>query len=434
MTIAFSKDNVNYEITPFRAKSIQDDLKLRDLTINSIAFKVRKGIIDFKEVVDPFGGIVDIKFNCLRTADGKNFDDDPLRILRVFRFQSKLGFDIESLTWKEAQEKKDMLKEIAKERVLKEFEKLLIGTWAGKALRNLAASGVRDILFPGTGEDFDFLHSDLHHSGESVYEHSIRVLKLCPAKEGIRWAALLHDLGKRDAHSCEKGIHHYIGHEKKSIPKIKKIFGNLNVSINTQREIFKIVENHMIPLESEKTLTAKLFDLGRTDFSELCQFIKADKLSKFSHKSYEEKEEFLESKFQKVFSKEKYLNRIREEINGERLKNLGIRQGPWIGIILTCIIEKSLKKPEEFSESFIKIETEKLLRFKDEYKNLYFRKINYIRSIEYYENGRITGLLEGGESLKFLSEIFEYEYLTPEEFEKWLSQKKQNISILFSAK
>jgi tRNA nucleotidyltransferase/poly(A) polymerase len=119
----------------------------RALSINAIAIPIVNGHLDYNNIFDEFGGFRDIQYRVLRTTKEANFIADPLRILRVFRFQSRFGFDIENLTWQYAVKNKHLLKTVAKERIKKEFNGILMGEYAHMALRNILNTGVLEELF-----------------------------------------------------------------------------------------------------------------------------------------------------------------------------------------------------------------------------------------------------------------------------------------------
>ncbi|MBO6088070.1 CCA tRNA nucleotidyltransferase, partial [bacterium] len=163
-------DKINYlDITNPIGGSLEKDLMRRDLTINAIAINIRTG-----EIIDLSGGITDIKNGCLNYILEENFKDDPLRILRVYRFQAIYGFEISSQTLEAIIKYSDLVLEPAVERINYELLKLFGGKYAHIALEDMDKTGILEKFFPFVSElkkvpPNSHHHLDLfHHSLETV--------------------------------------------------------------------------------------------------------------------------------------------------------------------------------------------------------------------------------------------------------------------------
>src|SRR6056297_2662769 len=249
-TVCINAGDSVIEITPFKGRDLSEDLESRDLTINAIAIPIVNGELDYNNVWDEFGGFRDIQFKVLRTTREQNFIDDPLRILRLFRFQSKLGFDIENLTWRYALNNRHLIKTVASERIKKEFDGILKGPYVQMALRNMLHAGVLEQLFEDVKPMIDFLHCDKHHFHESIIEHTIRVVQGTPNERALRLAAFFHDFGKPAVFDPQKG-NHYIGHEKKSVEMVEGILFDKRYEKSIIDEVKTLIEFHDVSLDSK---------------------------------------------------------------------------------------------------------------------------------------------------------------------------------------
>ncbi len=178
--------------------TFEDDIKRRDFTINSIAVSLNKD--NFGEVIDKFDGIKDIKKRQIRTIlePIKTFNDDPLRIMRAFRFAAQLNFNIEEITLKAASQMAERLKIISQERITDEFLKILSSPQPSIGLKLMFYSGVLEIVFPeisnlaGVDQRKDFHHKD-------VFLHTCKVVDNISQNTDnlwLRFAALVHDIAK----------------------------------------------------------------------------------------------------------------------------------------------------------------------------------------------------------------------------------------------
>lgn len=258
-------DKVNYfDITNPVECSLEKDILRRDLTINAVAVDIRSG-----EVYDICGGCADIEKGIIRGISEENFTDDPLRILRVFRFYSILGFDIDSGLFDIVKKYSKLIAKPAKERVLYELMKLFSGKYAHNALLKMDECGILQELFPFVEElkkvpPNTHHHLDLfNHSVETVrqvgilYENSSNEVKVHLEKVDfggfsrivhLRLACFLHDIGKFSTWTIEEdGRHRFIGHDEVgailAVPYLKKMtFSNKQIDY-----IKYIIKKHMYP-------------------------------------------------------------------------------------------------------------------------------------------------------------------------------------------
>jgi len=188
---------------------LKHDLQRRDFTVNSMALT-----LPAREFVDPFGGLRDLGDKVLKSP-GKpedSFGDDPLRMLRGARFASQLGFEIEPATFDAMHSMRQRLEIVSAERIQVELQKLLLGANPRKGLEALVDSGLAEIVLPELPALK--LETDEHHHHKDVYEHTLTVVEQAIDYEKdynlepdfvLRFAALLHDIGKPATRKLEPG-------------------------------------------------------------------------------------------------------------------------------------------------------------------------------------------------------------------------------------
>ncbi len=209
-----------FEIVTDKNITIQDDLKRRDLTINSIAKNVLTN-----EIIDPFNGKKDIEEGIIR-ATSKSFSEDPLRVYRAARFACKFNFKIERNTLKLMNSLKSELMELSAERVFDEMRKALSYNRPSIFFNMLKEADVLDIHFIEIYRLIGALQPEKYHPEGDSYNHSMLAVDMCATITDdvkIRFAALVHDLGK-GVTPKEMYPHHY-GHDEKGALEVAN-FGN----------------------------------------------------------------------------------------------------------------------------------------------------------------------------------------------------------------
>lgn len=258
-------DKINYiDVTNPVGGTIEKDLMRRDLTINSIAVNIRSG-----EVVDINGGLTDIKNKCIHCANEQNFVDDPLRLLRVYRFQALYGFELASETVSAVCKYLNLIKKPAVERINYEVLKLFSGKYAHVALENMNKTWMLEELFPFVKElkqvpPNSHHHLDLlHHSIETVrqiqllYEDADEEIKehLDKVDFGgfsrlahLKFAGFLHDIGKFSTWTIEEsGRHRFIKHDDVGAKLAVKILKNMHFSNKQTEYLSLMIKNHIYP-------------------------------------------------------------------------------------------------------------------------------------------------------------------------------------------
>ncbi|MCA1708220.1 MAG: CCA tRNA nucleotidyltransferase, partial [Actinobacteria bacterium] len=205
-TVGARLDGEHVEITTFRTEryqpssrhpqvsftaDVETDLSRRDFTVNAMAVRLPD-----KEALDPFGGLEDLKARVLKTPidPEDSFSDDPLRMLRAFRFASQLDFAIDASVLEAISRLKDMLSTISRERIRDELSKLLLGAAPARALTMADETGLNALFLPELSSLK--LEQDPVHRHKDVFTHTLAVMERTDPILELRMAALLHDIGK----------------------------------------------------------------------------------------------------------------------------------------------------------------------------------------------------------------------------------------------
>ena len=220
--------------------SLEEDLCLRDLTINSMAMDRRFNVID------PYNGQSDLAAHQLRAVgDPKRMLlDDPLRMLRVGRFVSTLGYAVDESVLEVTQTVADTILTTSPERWLEEMNKLLVGAAPGAGITYLRAASVLEKILPEVVWLFEFETTcSAHH--KDLWNHTIRVVEQSDPALEQRWAALVHDVGKTVTREIDdQGDVHFHGHERESALIFGKISARFKMGNQLSKRIHEIVSNH----------------------------------------------------------------------------------------------------------------------------------------------------------------------------------------------
>jgi len=338
-----------YEITTFRTEggyedarhpgwvdfvgSIEEDLARRDFTVNAMAYNPRTGY------VDPFGGQQDLQARILRAVGDPEvrFREDALRILRGARFSARFHLTPEPATLDAMVRLAPLLERIARERIFEELCKLLV--CAAESDLQVFIPILTQVI-PELAPSVGFQQHSPHHRYD-VFTHTAHVVEAVDAVPALRWAALLHDVGKPACFSRdETGIGHFKGHAKVSAEMADAILLRLKAPSALRQQVTALIGLHMTKLEPDKKLLRRrLGKLGREQLEQLLQLQEADMGSKGTGKA-EEMDQFpqLRALIEEVLAEDACFSIKDLAVTGWDLQQIGLAPGPNMGKCLNWLL------------------------------------------------------------------------------------------------
>lgn len=220
--------------------SLEEDLSRRDFTMNAMAQDL---VTD--ALYDPFDGAADIAQRLIRAVGDApaRFRDDPLRLLRAVRFAAQLGFTIDPETLVAMRATAPELERISKERIQEELSRILVSPRPALGLRLATDLGLIGYAIPEVLPMRGVSQRPLHH--KDVFEHTMGVVENIPADALLRWAALLHDIGKPRTKSVLEGEVHFFGHEDVGERMARVILRRLHLDSHFVERVAKLVRMHL---------------------------------------------------------------------------------------------------------------------------------------------------------------------------------------------
>jgi poly(A) polymerase len=360
-TLGVGKGDQRLEITTFRADRydqvsrspevqfgdrLVDDLVRRDFTVNAMAVRITSA--GPGEFLDPLGGLAALRAGVLDTpaAPSVSFGDDPLRMLRAARFVSQLGFVVAPRVRTAIEEMAPQLSRISAERVAGELDKLLLGDYPVAGIDLLVQAGMGEVVLPEVGGMQ--MAIDEHHQHKDVYQHSLTVLRQAialedPLPEGpdlvLRWAALLHDIGKPATrrHESDGGVsfHH---HEVVGAKMVRKRLRALKYSKQMVEDISQLVYLHLRfhgygdGKWTDSAVRRYVTDAGPL-LPRLHKLVRADCTTRNKRRAARLQASYdrLEQRIAELAAQED-LARVRPDLDGNRIMQLlGIPAGPQVG-------------------------------------------------------------------------------------------------------
>jgi poly(A) polymerase len=359
-TVGVGKGERRLEITTFRAdrydqvsrhpevrygERLDDDLVRRDFTANAMAVRITPS--GPGEFLDPLNGLVALRARVLDTpaAPSVSFGDDPLRMLRAARFASQLGFTVAPRVRAAIEEMAPQLARVSAERVAAELDKLVLGADPVAGIDLLVQTGMGEVVLPEIGGMR--MAIDEHHQHKDVYQHSLTVLRQAIALEDpadgpdlvLRWAALLHDIGKPATrrHEADGGVsfHH---HEVVGAKMVRKRLRALKFSKQMVDDVSQLVFLHLRfhgygdGKWTDSAVRRYVTDAGPL-LPRLHKLVRADCTTRNQRRAARLRANYdqLEARIAELAAQED-LARVRPDLDGNQIMELlGVPAGPQVG-------------------------------------------------------------------------------------------------------
>ncbi len=375
-TVTVMIKSEGYEVTTYRvdgdysdhrrpdrvdfADELSEDLRRRDFTVNAMAYNDRVGLVDL------FGGLSDIEnkvIKCVGEPD-ERFNEDALRILRAVRFSAQLDFEMEEKTREAIKDHVKELSFVSAERIEAEFTKLIMSSHPEK-LEDAYELGITKVFIPEFDAMMETEQRTPYHKFD-VGHHTIEVMKHVRPEKYMRYAALLHDIGKPVCKTTEERppekqityngityttVDHFKGHAEAGSRMAPDILKRLRMDNDTIDRVRRLVYYHDagIQIEITKKFVRRLMSkAGVENFGDLLELKRADTDGQSDYKR--------EDKLYRLSLIKKYETEILEEgdaitiknlaLNGNDLMKMGYKKGPVMGEILRFLLDKVLDEPE----------------------------------------------------------------------------------------
>ena len=355
--------------------TLEDDQKRRDFTINAMAISLNQE--SFGELVDPFHGVEDMEKRILRTPlePEQTYSDDPLRMMRAVRFAATLGFSIEENSLEAIKKEAHRIKIVTIERIMVEFNKIMLSEKPSTGLKILKDTGLLELIIPELTalEGIEEVEGQTHKDN---FWHTLEVVdNISQNTENLwlRWAALLHDIGKAPTKKFVKGTGWtFHGHEFLGSKMVKTLFQRLKLPLGKDMKyVQKMVKLSSRPIAlisdeaSDSALRRMLFDAGE-DLEDLFTLCKADITTKNTQKQEKFKKnfEYVAQKIKEVEEKD-HIRNFQPPITGEEIMAMfNLAPGREIGIlkerVKEAILEGNIPNEKEAAREFVLQEAKKM--------------------------------------------------------------------------
>jgi poly(A) polymerase len=357
-TIGTRKGDWRAEITTFRSEvyrsesrkprvtfsdRIEDDLVRRDFTVNALALELPN-----TETIDPCGGLADLAARVLRTpgAPEDSFSDDPLRMLRLFRFQATLGFTPDPVAVAAVRQMGDRLRIVSAERIRDEFSRLVMAPDPGPALGALVESGLSDHFLPELSRLA--MEQDPVHHHKDVLAHTIAVTQKASPRLRLRLAALLHDIGKPDTRAFgDDGVtfhHHEVVGARMARDRLRALRYPSELVSDVRQLVFLHLRPHTLKMGwTDSAVRRYVRDAGHL-LEDLNELVRCDVTTGNARRAnaIQRSVDELEERIAELAAQEA-IESLRAPIDGnDVIQYLGLTPGPLVGVVMDMLLERRI--------------------------------------------------------------------------------------------
>lgn len=370
-TVTVMLGKTGYEVTTYRidgeyednrhpkqvmfTKSLEEDLRRRDFTVNAMAYHPKEGLVDL------FDGMGDMERRCIRCVGDprERFSEDALRIMRGVRFSAQFGYAIEGETKRAAGNLSGNLEKISAERIRVELVKLLVSP-NPDYLRAACELGITKIVLPEFDVCMETPQNNPHHC-YTVGEHTLQSMRAVRADKVLRLTMLLHDIGKPLTRTTdETGKDHFKKHPRESARLAYDILRRLKFDNDTLHKVCRLVEYHdwAIDLKEDVEISAVrrlIARIGEDVFPEMFEVNRADMLAQSEHIREEKlrKQERLEALYREILEKRQCLSLKELAVKGRDLMEAGLKPGRELGAILQRMLADVLENPAHNKKEYL---------------------------------------------------------------------------------